>query len=304
VIYTEIHFGVGIKRFFAVAPLRHTFLTQNSDCYSTKIVESILSCCSALNIDPFSISMLLVDHIGIATHDAMILEKLLKKLAQYSSVVPQEVAQQGVRVRFYGKDTRIEVLESIYETSALARFLAKRGDGLHHIAFRVNDIQCQFERMVKEGLQPLTDTPVSGSEGKRIFFLHPRDTCGVLVEFCQPTNQYTVLFQHCDELEKEMVSSGYCIASESALEHVVSSKGVPNNSRSIVIHNASSKLLSQKIKPPSMPVLISEVSSQSRSAHALQSLWTTAQVVVLPEGTQQKCLPAVLLDFWESVEHG
>ncbi len=250
-------------------------------------------------------SMLTVDHIGIASRDAMVFEKLLQKLAQYSPAVPEDIIQQGVRIRFYGSDTRIEVLESIDPTSALGRCLEKRGEGLHHIAFRVNNIQRQFEHMRQKGLQLLTDAPVSGSDGKRIFFLHPRDTCGVLVEFCQPIHQYTVLFKGCDDLEKTMLSGGYCIVSGSGTEHLVTSQGESTiTPRSMVIHNASSKILGQEIRLPSVPVLISEVSNQSASAFALQRQWPLAQVVVLPEGVQQKCLPAVLYDFWDCVEHG
>jgi len=248
--------------------------------------------------------MLTIDHIGIAVNDAEVIERVLNTLAECAPAVPEDIIQQGVRARFYGDETRIEVLESIDHTSDLKRSLDKRGPGLHHIAFRVNNIQLQFHKMCNEGFIPLTDSPVFGANGKRIFFLDPRDTGGILVEFCQLMNQYTVLFDQCDELEKTMLSSGRCITSGSDSEHVVTSQGVSSIGRSVVIHNASKRLVGQELESPSVPILISEVSTQSTHAYQLQCQWPDAQVVVLPVSIQHKCLPAVIFDFWESIDHG
>jgi len=247
--------------------------------------------------------MLPLDHIGIATYNGLVLEDLLGKLAQYPPALPENIDHQGVQVRFYGRGTHLEILESIDASSTLAQHLQKRGEGLHHIAFRVADAELQLNRMREAGFNSLTEMPIPGAGGKHIFFLHPHDTCRVLVEFCQPTNQYAVKFDHCTELEQTMMSTGYCIPAEKTTEHVVTSESIPPNCKSVVIHNASSKFYGQKVAVPNVPILISEFTSQSSFAYELLKQWTTAQIVVLPQRVQHTSLPAVLLDFWASVEN-
>ncbi len=247
--------------------------------------------------------MLPVDHIGIAVKDGKIIENLLDELVNSGSSLPEDIDLQGVRVRFYGRDTRLETLESFRVDSAVAKHLEKRGEGLHHVAFRVTDAQLQLERMARAGFRPLTDTPIPGAGGKSIFFLHPKDTCGILFEFCQPHQQYSVQFISCTELEKMMRSTGYCTSDENSLRHVVTSEELPARCQSLVVHNASFKIWNQRPDPPSVPTLISEVSTASHSAQSLQVLWPNAHLVVLPENSQPECLPPVLINFWSSLEN-
>ncbi|MXW13704.1 MAG: VOC family protein [Rhodothermaceae bacterium] len=248
--------------------------------------------------------MLPIDHIGVAVHDDRVMDSLLKKLANSAPSLPEDIDAQGVRVRFYGDGTKLETLQPLNADSTVARFLSKRGEGLHHIAFRVANAQAQLERMRAAGFQPLTENPIPGANGKLIFFLHPRDTCGILVEFCQPNKQYAVRFESCNELEQRMLSTGHCIPCDETPGHVVSGGPVPEKCRSLVLHNASSKLSRGKPDAPSVPVLISEASSASTHAQALQEQWPKAELIILPENSQLKLLPTALLDFWSSLENG
>lgn len=247
--------------------------------------------------------MLPVDHIGIAVSDGLAVERLLMKLANSAPALPEDVDRQGVRVRFYGSSTSLETLESLVSESTVAKYLAKRGEGLHHIAFRVADVQTHFDRLRAAGFQPLTEAPVPGASGKRIFFLHPRDTHGFLVEFCQSEKQYRVLFEQCAELEEIMQKTGYCCPpSQQSSGHVVTSNVPPNASKSLVLHNVSLALSRGEIDAPRVPTLISEVSKEANYAQLLASQWPEAQLVILPEKSQLKHLPAILLEFWASME--
>ena len=247
--------------------------------------------------------MLPIDHIGVAVHDGRVMEDLLKKLANSTSSPPEDLDSQGIRVRFYGRGTKLETLQPLSADSTVARYLSKRGEGMHHIAFRVTNAQAQLERMRAAGFQPLTEKPIPGADGKHIFFLHPEDTCGILVEFCQPDKQYAVRFESCKELEQRLLSTGHCVPCDETPGHIVSGGPLPERCRSLVLHNASSKLSQQKPDTPRVPVLISEVSSASAHAQALQAKWPKAELVILPKNSQCKYLPAVLLDFWSSLEN-
>lgn len=247
--------------------------------------------------------MLPVDHIGIAVNDGAAVERLLMKLADSAPALPEDIDGQGVRVRFYGSGTSLETLEALVAESAVAKYLAKRGEGLHHIAFRVADVQRHFDRMHAAGFQPLTKAPVPGASGKRIFFLHPRDTHGFLIEFCQSAKQYAVLFEHCAELEEIMHKTGYCCPpTQQSSGHVVTGSVPPKACKSLVVHNVSFVLSRGETDAPRAPTLISEVSKDAHSAQLLQSQWPEAQLVILPEDLQLRHLPAILLEFWASME--
>ena len=248
--------------------------------------------------------MLPVDHIGIAVSDGAAVERLLTKLADSAPALPEDVDRQGVRVRFYGSGTSLETLEALVADSPVAKYLAKRGEGLHHIAFRVADVQTHFDRMRAAGFQPLTEAPLPGASGKRIFFLHPRDTHGFLVEFCQSEKQYPVSFEQCAELEEIMQKTGYCCPpTQKSSGHVVTTSNVlPKACKSLVLHNVSLALSRVEIHAPRVPTLISEVSKDAHYAQLLGSQWPEAQLVILPENSQLKHLPAILLEFWASME--
>ncbi len=127
-----------------------------------------------------------IDHIGVAVRSV---EERLKfyralGLAEEGS---EEVSEQKVRVAFLPVEgTRIELLEPTAEDSPIARFIAKRGEGLHHIAIHVGDIRAAMAALAGEGFELLSEHPVTGAHGSQVCFVHPRSTGGVLWELCQP----------------------------------------------------------------------------------------------------------------------
>ena len=148
------------------------------------------------------------------------------------------------------------------------------------------------------GFQPLTEAPVPGASGKRIFFLHPRDTQGILVEFCQSEKQFPVLFEQCAELEEIMQNSGYCCSpTQQSSGHVVTGSNLPKACKSLVLHNVSFELSREEIDAPRVPTLISEVGKGAYYAQRLQAQWPEAQLVILPENLQFKHLPAIPTGF-------
>ncbi len=127
-----------------------------------------------------------LEHIGIAIRDAEAVSALYKVLLDVLPYKTESVEREGVRTHFISADTaKIELLESLGPESPVARFLDKRGEGLHHLAFEVDDIHAAMARLRAAGFEPLSDAPLPGADGKLIFFLHPKQTHGVLVECCQ-----------------------------------------------------------------------------------------------------------------------
>ena len=98
----------------------------------------------------------------------------------------EEVKSEGVKTSFFKTgDSKIELLEATNPDSPIAKFIEKRGEGVHHIAFAVDDIESEIARLKKEGFIVLNETPKKGADNKLVVFLHPRSTTGVLVELCQ-----------------------------------------------------------------------------------------------------------------------
>ncbi|MEO0559930.1 MAG: methylmalonyl-CoA epimerase [Bacteroidota bacterium] len=130
-----------------------------------------------------------LDHLGIAATDAS--RDLFEQLLSSSPYKSEVVETQGVRTVFFGDGGRVgaapklELLESTHDDSPIARFLASKGPGMHHVAFEVRDLETEMERVRQLGIRLLSDSPLPGADGKRIVFLHPKDTAGVLVELCQ-----------------------------------------------------------------------------------------------------------------------
>ncbi|MDX2003183.1 MAG: methylmalonyl-CoA epimerase [Chitinophagales bacterium] len=130
--------------------------------------------------------ILKVEHIGIAVKDASKAEALFNHLLGTASYKKEQVESEGVNTFFYKTgDTKIELLEATHENSAIAKFIEKKGEGIHHIAFEVDDIDAEIARLKQEGFTVLNETPKRGADNKRIAFLHPKSTNGVLVELCQ-----------------------------------------------------------------------------------------------------------------------
>ncbi len=126
-----------------------------------------------------------IEHLGIAVKDLEASNELFKKLLGSEHYKVETVEREGVSTSFFLiGDTKIELLESSREDTAISKFIDKRGEGVHHIAFAVDDIYAEMERLQGEGFQLLYPEPLPGADGKLICFLHPKTTNGVLVELC------------------------------------------------------------------------------------------------------------------------
>lgn len=129
--------------------------------------------------------MLRVEHIGIAVNDLSIAVPLYEKLLNSTCYKKEEVIDEKVNTAFFKMgDTKIELLESSSPEGVIARFIHKRGEGLHHIAFEVADIFAEMERLQQEGFVLLTKEPKEGADNKLVCFLHPKSTNSVLIELC------------------------------------------------------------------------------------------------------------------------
>lgn len=130
--------------------------------------------------------MLTVEHIGIAVTSFKKTVPLFEKLLQTPCYKTELVASEKVNTAFFKTgDTKIELLESTDESGVITKFLAKKGEGLHHIAFEVKDIFAEMERLKSEGFTLLHAEPKRGADNKLVCFLHPKGTAGVLIELCQ-----------------------------------------------------------------------------------------------------------------------
>ena len=130
--------------------------------------------------------ILKVEHIGIAVKDMATSAALFDKLLGKPAYKTEAVESEGVTTKFYETgDSKIELLEATREDSPIAKFIEKRGEGIHHIAFEVDDIVAEIVRLKGEGFTLLNETPKAGADNKLIAFLHPKGTNGVLVELCQ-----------------------------------------------------------------------------------------------------------------------
>ena len=130
--------------------------------------------------------MLQVEHIGIAVKNIEESDKLFSKLLNTTPYKHEEVESEFVLTSFFKiGTTKIELLEATNENSAIAKFIEKKGEGIHHIAYEVKDILAEMQRLKNEGFTLLQDTPKLGADNKLVCFLHPKSTNGVLIELCQ-----------------------------------------------------------------------------------------------------------------------
>lgn len=130
--------------------------------------------------------MLKVEHIGIAVKDLKNSNELFAKLFGQEHYKVEEVASENVATSFFKVgDTKIELLEATNENSAIAKFIEKKGEGIHHIAYEVKDIHAEMQRLSAEGFTLINTEPKKGADNKLVCFLHPKTTNGVLVELCQ-----------------------------------------------------------------------------------------------------------------------
>jgi len=131
-----------------------------------------------------------IDHIGIAVKELQQSNELFSRLFNRPPFHQETLESQQLHVSFFQlEDTKIELLEPMSEKSTVHKFLATKGEGTHHVAFEVEDIYAEMERLKGEGFQPLTEKPYEGALGKLVCFFHPKTTNGVLVELCQKKKQ-------------------------------------------------------------------------------------------------------------------
>ena len=127
-----------------------------------------------------------IEHIGIAVNDLASASIIYEKLFGAPAYKQEEVAEEGVKTVFFRNGpNKIELLEATNPESSIAKFIAKKGEGIHHIAFEVEDIQSEITRLKKEGFVVLNEVPQKGADNKWVAFLHPKSTNGVLIELCQ-----------------------------------------------------------------------------------------------------------------------
>ncbi len=127
-----------------------------------------------------------IEHIGIAVKSLETSNLLFEKLFGQPPYKQEEVASEGVKTSFFmNGPNKIELLEATNEDSPIAKFIAKKGEGIHHIAFDVEDIVSEISRLKEEGFVVLNETPKKGADNKLVAFLHPKGTNGVLIELCQ-----------------------------------------------------------------------------------------------------------------------
>ncbi|SFW82663.1 methylmalonyl-CoA epimerase [Chitinophaga sancti] len=130
--------------------------------------------------------MLKVEHIGIAVQSLQKSIPLFEALLNTSCYKQEQVDSEAVRTAFFRKgETKVELLEPTNPESVIARFLEKKGEGMHHIAFDVADIHTEMARLAAAGFTLLNPEPKKGADNKLVCFLHPKDTSGVLIELCQ-----------------------------------------------------------------------------------------------------------------------
>ena len=130
--------------------------------------------------------MLKLEHLGIAVKDLESADKCYERLLGTKPYKHEFVESEHVTTSFFQVgDSKIELLESTNPDSAIAKFIEKRGEGLHHVAFEVKDIHAEMARLRAEGFQVINKEPKQGADNKLVAFVHPKDTNGVLIELCQ-----------------------------------------------------------------------------------------------------------------------
>ena len=129
--------------------------------------------------------MIRVEHIGIAVRNLAEAKRVYEKLLATTCYKTESVTSEMVNTAFFKTGaTKIELLESSDETGPVSKFLEKRGEGIHHIAFEVDDIEAEVKRLVNSGFSLVNEIPKEGADNKLVCFLHPKSTNGVLIELC------------------------------------------------------------------------------------------------------------------------
>lgn len=142
------------------------------------------------NQKPQPLKMRKIEHIGIAVKDLKSANEVYEKLMGQPPYKMESVESEGVNTSFFmNGPNKIELLEATNPESPIAKFIEKRGEGIHHIAFDVQDIVAEIARLKLEGFVILNEVPKKGADNKLVAFLHPKNTLGVLVELCQEVSE-------------------------------------------------------------------------------------------------------------------
>ncbi len=130
--------------------------------------------------------MIRIEHLGIAVKDLGISVPLYEQLLNTPCYKKEVVETEGVSTAFFHTgESKIELLEATNENSPIAKFINKKGEGIHHVAFEVENIEAEMKRLAALGFELLNETPKNGADNKLVCFLHPKTTNGVLIELCQ-----------------------------------------------------------------------------------------------------------------------
>jgi len=131
-----------------------------------------------------------IEHLGIAVKELSKAESVFQKLLDADPYKQEEVGSENVNVSFFQVgESKLEFLEGTDESSAISKYIEKKGEGIQHMAFEVDDIHHEMKRLGNAGFEILNDQPKEGADNKLICFLHPKQTNGVLVELCQEKGQ-------------------------------------------------------------------------------------------------------------------
>jgi methylmalonyl-CoA/ethylmalonyl-CoA epimerase len=134
--------------------------------------------------------MINIEHIGIAVKDLSVSIPLFEKLLNTECYKQEPVESEKVKTAFFQKrETKVELLESSDADGVIAKFIEKKGEGIHHLAFEVNDIKAEVERLKQEGFTFINEEPKKGADNKLVCFMHPKGTNSVLIELCQEIKQ-------------------------------------------------------------------------------------------------------------------
>jgi len=131
-----------------------------------------------------------IEHLGIAVKDLEASIPMYEALLNTKCYKREEVKSENVITAFFQSGpNKVELLQATSEDSAIYKFIEKKGEGIHHVAFSVKDIEKEMERLSKEGFRLLNEQPKRGADNKLICFIHPKDTSGVLMELCQEISE-------------------------------------------------------------------------------------------------------------------
>jgi methylmalonyl-CoA/ethylmalonyl-CoA epimerase len=130
--------------------------------------------------------MLRIEHLGIAVKDLAASITLFEQLLNIPCYKTETVESEGVNTAFFSiGESKVELLEATKEDSPIEKFISKKGEGIHHVAFEVENIEAEMKRLAALGFELLNETPKKGADNKLVCFLHPKTTNGMLVELCQ-----------------------------------------------------------------------------------------------------------------------